>query len=172
MKVWAAFMDRETAIKELVPGEAARAAAERGMWMAEYKQMSIYFDLEMPDEAWVYQYLMSLRHGKKAVIITALKMMLGKGEQTAAFPVQAMQLPPKGAGIPGKKENDRRKAFGHPVQEGYLDAEYVGDGTKEEFGVRPEREEPLEIPLPEEREGLARKDGKMESDWRTFFTQE
>ena len=59
--------------------------------MAEYKQMSIYFDLEKPDEAWVYQYLMSLRHGKKAMVITALKMMLGKGEQAAAFPVQAMK---------------------------------------------------------------------------------
>lgn len=140
--------------------------------MAEYKQMSIYFDLEKPDEAWAYQYLMSLRHGKKALVITALKMMLGKGEQAVSFPVQAVQLPPKGAGFPGKKENDRRKAFGHPAQEGYLDAECVGDSTKEEFGVRPEREEPLEIPLPEEREGLAQKDGKMESDWRTFFTQE
>lgn len=140
--------------------------------MAEYKQMSIYFDLEKPDEAWAYQYLMSLRHGKKAMVITSLKMMLGKGEQAVSFPVRAMQLPPKGAGIPGKKENDRRKAFGHPAQEGYLDAECVVDGTKEESGVRLEREEPLEIPLPEEREGLAQEDGKMESDWRTFFTQE
>lgn len=140
--------------------------------MAEYKQMSIYFDLEKPDEAWAYQYLMSLRHGKKAMIITALKMMLGKGEQAAAFPVQAVQLLPKSADIPGQKGNDRRKAFGHPVQEDYLDAECVGDGTKEEFGVRPEREESLEIPLPEEREGLAQKDGKMDFDWRTFFTQE
>ena len=140
--------------------------------MAEYKQMSIYFDLKKPDEAWTYQYLMSLRHGKKAMVITALKRMLGKGEQAAAFSVQAMQLPPKGAGIPGKKGNDRRKAFGHPVQEGYLDAECVGDGTKEESGVRPEREKPLKTPLPEEREDLAQKDGKLEPDWRTFFTQE
>ena len=140
--------------------------------MAEYKQMSIYFDLKKPDEAWAYQYLMSLRHGKKAMVITALKMMLGKGEQAVSFPIQAVYQPPKGAGVPGKKGNDRRKAFGHPVQEGYLDAEYVGDGTKEEFGVRPEREEPLEIPLLEGREGFAQKDGKMESDWRTFFTQE
>ena len=30
MKVQVAFLDRETVIKELVPGEAAKAAAERG----------------------------------------------------------------------------------------------------------------------------------------------
>ncbi len=53
--------------------------------MAEYRQMSIYFDMEKPDEAWAYQYLMSLRHGKKAMVITALKMMLGKGGTGGSF---------------------------------------------------------------------------------------
>ena len=74
-------------------GRGSQGSGGRGMWMAEYRQMSIYFDMEKPDEAWVYQYLMSLRHGKKAIIITALKMMLGKGEQAFSFSTQAMQPP-------------------------------------------------------------------------------
>lgn len=139
--------------------------------MAEYRQMSFYFDMEKPDEAWAYQYLMSLRHGKKAMVVTALKMMLGKGEPAAPFSVQAMQ-PPKAAGTSEKKKIDGRKVFGHPAQESYLDGESAGGGKKGEPGMEPERKEPLEIPLPEDREVSAQEDGKTESDWRTVFTQE
>ena len=130
MKVQVAFMDRETVIKELVPGEVAKAAAERGMCMAEYKQMSIYFDLEKPDEAWVYQYLMSLRHGKKAIIITALKMMLGKGEQVVPFSAQAMQLP----GNSGKKKNSDRQAFGQAAAKRNADVGHAVSGVGEKQG--------------------------------------
>lgn len=182
MKVQFAFMDRGTVIKEPVPGGAAKAAAERGMWMAEYKQMSIYFDLEKPDEAWVYQYLMSLRHGKKAVIITALKMMLGKGEQMVPFSAQSMQLP----GNSGKKKNADRQAFGQVAAKRDADVGDVMSGVGEKpGGILTEGKsrglsdrEPVEsalpdaIPSPAGKDISVQEDGKEDSDWRTFFTQE
>lgn len=150
--------------------------------MAQYKQMSIYFDLEKPDEAWVYQYLMSLRHGKKAVIITALKMMLGKGEQMVSFSVQAMQLP----GNSRKKKNADRQAFGRAAAKRDADVGDTVSGVGEkQGGILTEEEtrgssdrEPVESVLPDAmplsagKDISAQEDGKMESDWRTFFTQE
>lgn len=150
--------------------------------MAEYRQMSIYFDMEMPDEAWVYQYLMSLRHGKKAVIITALKVMLGKGEQIVPFSVQAMQPP----GNSGKKKGADRQAFGRAAAKNDVD---VGNGVggvgEKQGGILTDEEskgssdrEPVESVLPDAmllsagKDISVQNDGKTESGWQDFFTQE
>lgn len=160
----------------------SQGSGGRGMWMAEYRQMSIYFDIEKPDEAWVYQYLMSLRHGKKAIIITALKMMLGKGEQIVPFSVQAMQPP----GNSGKKKSADRQAFGRAAVKNDVDVgEAVGGVGEKQGGILTEGEskgspdrEPVEsvltdaMPSPTGKEIAVQGDGKMESNWRTFFTQE
>lgn len=158
------------------------ALAERGMWMVEYKQMSIYFDLEKPDEAWAYQYLMSLRHGKKAMVITALQMMLGKGGQVIPFSAYAMQPP----GNSGKKKSANRQAFGRAAAKRNADVGDTVSGVGEKQGERLTEEEsrglsdrePVEsvlpdaMPLSEGKDISVQEDGKMESDWRTFFTQE
>ena len=158
--------------------------------MAEYKQMSIYFDLEKPDEAWAYQYLMSLRHGKKAMVITALKMMLGKGEQAVPFSARAIQPP----GYGGKKKNARRQAFGRPTadtafQENDADAgDPAGSAgetrdsqnrlpTEGEASGEPDSEPiggvlPDAAPLPTGRDIPVQGDVEKGSGWRTFFTQE
>lgn len=149
--------------------------------MAQYRQMSIYFDMEKPDEAWVYQYLMSLRHGKKAIIITALKMMLGKGEQIVPFSAQAMK-PPENR---GKKKNADRQAFGRVAAKRDADVgDAVGGVGEKQGGILAEKEskgssdrEPVEsvlpdaMPSPAGKDSSVQEDGRMESDWRTFFTQ-
>lgn len=163
-------------------GRGSQGSGGREMWMAEYRQMSIYFDMEKPDEAWVYQYLMSLRHGKKAIIITALKMMLGKGEQVVPFSAQAMQLP----GNSGKKKNADRQAFGRAAAKRDADVGDVVSGVGEKQGgiltegksMGSSDREPVErvlpdaMPLSAGEDISAQEDGKMESDWRIFFTQE
>lgn len=156
--------------------------------MAEYKQMSIYFDLEKPDEAWAYQYLMSQRHGKKAMIITALKMMLGKGGQAVPFSVQAM--PPRGS---VKKKKADRQAFGRQAadtasRENHADAAVVESAGENkdsrdrlpaegESGESPdsgsiENVPPDAVPISDGRDIQAQGDAEPVSDWRAFFTQE
>lgn len=163
-------------------GRGSQGSGGRGMWMAEYRQMSIYFDMEMPDEAWVYQYLMSLRHGKKAVIITALKMMLGKGEQIVPFSVQAMQPP----GNSGKKKGADRQAFGRAAAKNDVDVgDAVGGVGEKQGGILTDEEskgssdrEPVESVLPDAmllsvgKDISVQNDGKMESGWQDLFTQE
>ena len=145
--------------------------------MAQYRQMSIYFDMEKPDEAWAYQYLMSLRHGKKAVIITALKMMLGKGEQMVSFSVQAVHPP----GNSRKKKNADKQAFGRAASKRGADAgDAVGGVGGKQGGILTEGKsrKPVEnvppdvMPSDDGRDISAQEDGKMEPDWQTFFTQE
>lgn len=144
--------------------------------------MSIYFDLEKPDEAWVYQYLMSLRHGKKAIIVTALKMMLGKGEQAFSFSTQAMQPP----GNSGKKKGADRQAFGRAAVKCDADEGDAVSGVGErQGGILTEEEskgsfdrEPVESVLPDAmllsdgKDISVQNDGKAESGWQNFFTQE
>ncbi len=182
MKVQVAFMDRVTDMREPMPCKAGSGGREwRGILMAEYRQMSLYFDLEKPDEAWAYQFLMSLRHGKKAMVITALKMMLGKGGQAAPFSARAV---PPGNGRKNKATG--RQAFGRSAAESCADAGDAPGGAGEKQDKMPaEREsrgssdgEPVEDVLPDAvsspaGKGIApRGDGEMESDWRAFFTQE
>lgn len=158
--------------------------------MAEYKQMSIYFDLEKPDEAWAYQYLMSQRHGKKAMVITALKMMLGERGQAVPFSVQAM--PPRG-GV--KKMKADRQAFGRQAadtasREKLADAgeavvESVGENKDSRDRLPAEGESgessdsgpignapPDAVPLSGGSDIPAQGDAEPGSDWRTLFTLE
>jgi len=149
--------------------------------MAEYKQMSLYFDLEKPDEAWAYQFLMSLRHGKKAMVITALKMMLGEVGQAASFPAQAV---PPGNGR--KNKGTGRQAFGRPAAQTHTGGgDAVGSAVQGQDKVLAGREsggpsdrEPAESILPDAmlppagKDIPAQEDGKKESDWHALFTQE
>lgn len=165
-----AFMDKG------MPGMAARCA-EGGMRMAEYRQMSIYFDLEKPEEAWAYQYLMSLRHGKKALIITALRMLLGKGEQMVSFPAPVMQSPGSG----GKKKSAGRRMPGRAAAKSGAGVGDADSGIVEKqdgipAGGGSSGRNPAESALPEtmppDGDIPAQGSGETEPGWHAFFTQE